>query len=160
MNDFANMYHVGIRVPDIDVAMVEIGSAMGVTWASMQDREMTVWLAAAGDTPAGLVTVPLRFTYSCEGPVHLELVQGPPGSVWDGNDFPGPHHFGVWSDDVGAQTADLIARGWTLVLSQAPPEEGYGRFTYVRSPQGFIVEPVTSANRARFEGWFAGASLT
>ncbi len=31
--------------------------------------------------------------------------------------------------------------------------------TYVRSPSGFRLEPVTVAARARFERWWASASL-
>jgi hypothetical protein len=29
----------------------------------------------------------------------------------------------------------------------------------VRSPSGFLVEPVTSANKSRFERWWAGGEL-
>jgi catechol 2,3-dioxygenase-like lactoylglutathione lyase family enzyme len=153
--EFPQFFHVGIRVPDLAAAMAEVGPALGVTWASVQDRPMTVW------TPAdGVVTLQLALTYSVEGPVHLELMQGPVGSIWDGNDVPGAHHFGMWSDDVRADTDTRLAAGWTLELAAAPPEEGYGRFTYVRSPQGILVEPVSSASRPRFERWWAGGSLS
>jgi catechol 2,3-dioxygenase-like lactoylglutathione lyase family enzyme len=153
--EFPQFFHVGIRVPDLSAAMAEIGPALGVTWASVQDRPMTVW------TPAdGVVTLQLALTYSVEGPVHLELMQGPAGSIWDGDDVPGAHHFGMWSDDVRADTDERLAAGWTLELAAAPPEDGYGRFTYVRSPQGVLVEPVSSASRPRFERWWAGGSLS
>ena len=46
--DFSQFFHVGIRVPDIDKAMAEIGPAMGVTWASVQDRQMSMWLPDEG----------------------------------------------------------------------------------------------------------------
>ena len=62
------------------------------------------------------VVLQLAVTYSIEGPVHLELLQGPAGSIWDGHDVPGAHHFGYWSDDVGADTESLLADGWTLEL--------------------------------------------
>jgi catechol 2,3-dioxygenase-like lactoylglutathione lyase family enzyme len=153
--DASKLFHIGIRVPDIDQAMAEIGAAMGVTWASVQDREMSVWLPDHG--PASMR---LALTYSVEGPVHLELLQGPPGSIWDGADAPGAHHFGVWSDDVGGETRRLLAAGWTLELAAAAPEDGFGRFSYVRSPTGFLLEPVSVASRPRFERWWAGGSLT
>jgi catechol 2,3-dioxygenase-like lactoylglutathione lyase family enzyme len=92
--------------------------------------------------------------------VHLELMRGPAGSIWDGDDGPGPHHLGFWSDDVAADTEARLAAGWTLELAAAPPDEGYGRFTYLRSPQGVLVEPVSSASRPRFERWWAGGSLS
>ncbi len=56
----------------------------------------------------------------------VELLQGPPGSVWDGADLPGVHPHGIWTDDVAAETARLIAAGWTLELAGRSPEEGYG----------------------------------
>jgi len=66
----------------------------------------------------------------------------------------------AWSDDVQADTESLIADGWTLALAANPPDEGYGRFTYVRSPSGYLVEPVTIAAKPRFERWWAGGSLS
>ena len=57
-------------------------------------------------------------------------------------------------------TKDLVARGWTLVCSQLSPEEGYGSFSYVRSPTGFLLEPVAEANEERMNRWFAGGSLS
>jgi hypothetical protein len=152
--NFSDFFHVGIRVADIHQAMDEIGSQMGVTWASLQDRQMSVWMPGQG-----MVALQLLMTYSCEGPIHLELLQGPPGSIWDGNDAPGAHHFGMWSDDVRGDTEAALAEGWTLELAAAPPEEGYGRFTYVRSPTGLLVEPVSSAAKQRFAAWWAGGAL-
>ena len=87
--------------------MAEIGPAMGVTWSAVQDRQMSVWLPDEGQ-----VTKHVILTYSAEGPVHLELLQGEPGSIWDADDFPGAHHFGVWSDDPGGDVQRMIDAGW------------------------------------------------
>ena len=149
------LFHVGVRVPDLEAAMATLGAGLGVTWAHVVEREQPVW------TPQdGAHSVPLRFTYSCEGPQHIELLQGTPGSVWDGDDLPGVHHLGVWVDDVAQETERLVAAGWTLELAQVHPDEGYGSMTYVRSPDGgFLLEPVTVAARPRFDRWWAGGSL-
>ena len=148
------LFHIGIRVVDLAASMREIGASHGLTWASVQDRPMNVWVP--GD---GQVTLQLALTYSCEGPIHLELMSGPAGSVWDGSGQPGPHHLGYWVDDVGAETERLLARDWTLELAAAPPDAGYGRFTYLRSPEGVLVEPVSTSARPRFEAWWAGGDL-
>lgn len=155
MIDNARTYHTGIRVPDIEKAMVELGASLNLTWCSLQQREQNVW------TPAtGAITVPLKFTYSCEGPVHLELLQGAPGSIWDGREQPGIHHTGVWVDDVKAETEARVAAGWTIAAAGAPPEKGYGAFTYVVPPSsGLIVELVSSAIEPMFARWFAGGAL-
>ena len=154
MIDYQRTYHLGVRVPDIEAAMTEMGEALGLTWCSLQEREQQVW------TPGtGLTTVPLRFTYSSEGPQHLELLQGAPGTIWDGREQPGVHHVGVWVDDVAAETRALLEKGWTVAAAQSPPESGFGAFTYVVPPSGLIVELVWSAIEPMFQRWFAGGSL-
>lgn len=156
MFNFHNdLFHIGIRVADVEVTTAELTRTQGLTWASVQDRAMAVWLPNEGH-----VTMQLVLTYSVDGPVHLEVMSGPRGSIWDGRENPGVHHLGYWVDDVGAETERLIAQGGTLELAAAAPEDGYGRFTYVRSPGGVLVEPVASASRERFERWWAGGSLT
>ena len=154
MIDHTRTYHLGVRVPDIDAAMAEMGAALGLTWCSVQERQQSVW------TPQdGTQTVPLRFTYSAQGPQHVELLEGAPGSIWDGRTAPGAHHSGVWVDDVAAETSRLVGLGWTLVAAQSPPEAGYGAFTYVAPPSGLIVELVWSAIEPMFQRWWAGGAL-
>ena len=155
MIDYQRLFHTGIRVPDLDAAMEEMGETLGVTWASVQDKPgQQVW------TPEdGRQRTHLRFTYSCEGPQHLELLEGEPGSVWDGRDDPGVHHVGVWVDDVAAETQRCLDLGWTLAAAQASPDDGFGAFTYVVPPSGPIVELVWSAIKPRFESWWAGGEL-
>src|SRR5436190_11972214 len=59
------LYHVGVRVVDLEAAMAELGKALGITWASVVERDQAAWTPAEGS-----FTTPLRFTYSCEGPQH------------------------------------------------------------------------------------------
>ncbi len=152
--NFEQMFHVGIRVTDIEMAMGEMTEATGVKWSALQHRQQAIWLPGAGES-----RVDLRFTYSMEGPVHLELLQGELGSIWDAGEHPGPHHLGVWVDNVATTTETLLSEGWTLELAGMSPEDGYGAFTYVRSPTGTIVEPVSAALKHAFERWWAGGEL-
>ena len=49
MFDFnAGLFHVGVRVPDLEKAMEEIGTGLGITWAKVQDREQQLWTPAGG----------------------------------------------------------------------------------------------------------------
>ncbi|MET0459819.1 MAG: VOC family protein [Ilumatobacteraceae bacterium] len=152
--DYTNCYHQGLRVPDLDEAMAELGAALSLTWCEPQEREQAIWLPVGGAT-----TVPLRFTYSADGPQHIELLQGGRGSVWDGAEEPGLHHVGLWSDDVGGETERLLAGGWTLRLAQRDPADGYGVFTYVQPPCGLLVELVSTAVQPMFQRWFDGGPL-
>jgi catechol 2,3-dioxygenase-like lactoylglutathione lyase family enzyme len=152
--DYARCYHQGIRVPDLDAAMAELGPALGVTWCEPQHRAQAVFVPGEGTS-----TIPLRFTYSAEGPQHVELLEGAPGTIWDGREHPGLHHVGLWSDDVGGETQALLDAGWTLRLAQREPADGFGFFTYVEPPSGVIVELVSTVVRPMFERWFAGGPL-
>jgi catechol 2,3-dioxygenase-like lactoylglutathione lyase family enzyme len=152
--DYSRCYHQGVRVPDIDAAMKELGETLGITWCEPQQREQAVWLPEVGPT-----TIPLRFTYSAEGPQHVELLQGASGSIWDGTEAPGLHHVGLWSDDVAGETESLLSAGWTLRIAQRDPADGYGVFTYVQPPSGLLVELVWSGVKPMFDRWFAGGPL-
>ncbi len=145
----AEMFHVGHLVADMSTAMDELGGGLGLRWTPIVTREdQPVW------TPEhGLRHVPLKFCYSMEGPQRIELIEGVEGTPWFYGDTENLHHAGVWAD-VPALTEDLISRGWTLVCSQKAPEDGYGSFSYVRSPSGFLLEPVAQANKERMYRWF------
>ncbi len=135
--------------------MVEMGAELSLTWCDVQSRQQKCW------TPEhGSASYQLRFTYSAEGPQHVELLEGAPGSVWFAGDTPGIHHVGVWVDDVVSETNALVAKGWRIAAASKSPEEGYGSFTYVVPPSGLIVELVDAAALPRFERWWAGEPLS
>lgn len=151
MIDYQRIYHTGIRVPDLDAAMGELGESLNVTWAEAREvTEMPVW------TPVdGLRTVPLRYVYSCEGPQHVELLESVPGSPWHCGDNPGVHHIGVWVPDVATAVESTLAKGWTVALAGRTPDDGYGNFAYVQPPNGMLVEVVNEALLPMFEDWWA-----
>lgn len=151
MIDYQRIFHTGIRVPDLDAAMSELGPALNVTWAEAREvGAMPVW------TPeAGLRKVPLRYVYSCEGPQHVELLESAPGSPWYGGDQPGVHHVGLWVDDVKAEVDDCLSRGWTVALAGTGPDDGYGNFAYVQPPNGMLVEVVNDDLIPMFDDWWA-----
>jgi lactoylglutathione lyase len=151
MIDYQGLFHTGIRVPDLDAAMAELGPSLNVTWAESREvDEMPVW------TPdAGMQTVPLRYVYSCEGPQHIELLESAPGSPWHCGDSPGVHHVGLWVEDVGAEVAAAVERGWTVALAATAPEDGCGNFAYIQPPNGMLVELVNVAIMPMFEEWWA-----
>lgn len=155
MFDYQRLFHTGIRVPNIEEAMAEIGSTLNVTWATpMHNPAQDAWTPEGGQQ-----TFDLKYAYSAEGPQHIELLESEPGSPWFCGDDPGVHHQGVWVDDVAAEAERCIAAGWSMVVSSRSPEERYGNFAYLKPPSGMIVEVVNSAALPRFEAWWAGGSL-
>lgn len=157
MINYQNLFHVGIRVPDLEAAMAELGSSLGVTWAERRENPVqTLW-----SPEHGFQQLHLKYVYSAEGPQHIELLEGPGGSFWDGRQDSGAHHVGVWTDSVTAETDALVAGGWTLVGAQRDPSDGggYGVFSYVQPPSGLIVELVDSAVLPHFEQWWGTALI-
>ncbi len=156
MFNFQDIYHIGIRVPNLKEAMDEMGSSLGITWAEPVHTEaQSVWTPSEGQQK-----LPLKFVYSCDGPQHLELLEGPIDSVWDGSEDSGVHHVGVWVDNVASETERFLKDGWTLLAASTSPEDGYGGYTYVAPQSGTIIELVSRAMLPRFEQWWAGGSLT
>ena len=155
MFDFEEIFHIGIRVPNIETAMEEMGESLNVTWAELvENPSQGLWTPDDGQQ-----NIPLKFVYSREGDQHLELLEGQPGSFWDGNENPGVHHFGVWVDDVKVETERLLGHGWDLLGAAKSPAEGFGNMTYLAPSNGTILELVASINKPRFERWWGGGSF-
>jgi catechol 2,3-dioxygenase-like lactoylglutathione lyase family enzyme len=155
--EWGEVFHVGIRVADLDVAQRELTSSMGVHWTLPAHIPMRAWVPGQGYR-----TWDLTISFSVEGPVHIELLHGSPGSYWDASiGGAGLHHIGVWVDDVARANEELVRQGWVVELAGRAPEEGYGSFTYTRSPAGVLLEPETTraGARERFDRWYAGGSL-
>ena len=155
MIDYKELFHIGIRVPTIEAAMQELGESLNVTWAELVEKpSQGLWTPDDGPQD-----IPLKFVYSCEGDQHLELLEGQSGSFWDGNENPGVHHFGVWVDDVKAETERLLGLDWELLGAAKSPAEGFGNMTYIAPSNGTILELVASINKPRFERWWGGGSF-
>jgi catechol 2,3-dioxygenase-like lactoylglutathione lyase family enzyme len=153
MIDYQRLFHTGFIVADLREAMDSYGAAMGVSWAAPRVLEpMRLWRPHGASE-----TLRLESVYSAQGPQHIELLKGSPGSYYDPANQHG-FHVGVWVDDVAAETEGLLARGWTLRAAGAEPRDGYGAFSYLLPPTGgMIVELVSQALLAGFEAWWAGA---
>lgn len=155
MIDMREAFHVGVRVADLDAAMQQLGGALGVRWASPMVRDaQPVWRPERG-----LERVPMRFCYSVEGPMHIELLESSGGSFWDGRDAPGAHHVGVWVDDVDAEAERLVSLGWSLEACRSDPgaDGTHGIFAYLQPPSGLLVEVVSREIQPFFEAWWADA---
>lgn len=152
MIDFGQVFHTGVLVADIDAAVELSARSTGARWCSIRDVDQPMWIP--GGPPR---SVPIRVTFSTEGPHRIELIQGAPGSLWDGETSPGVHHIGMWVDDLAAATGEMISGGWELVGAHKPPEAGYGFATYLRGEGLDLVELVTTRLRPILESWWSEA---
>jgi Glyoxalase/Bleomycin resistance protein/Dioxygenase superfamily len=144
-----DVFHVGVVVENLEDSMKAIGDALSISWAPVQEGTQVI------RTGAGEVRdEPIRFTYSSDGPPHVELIESGHDSVWE-TSAPGTlHHVGAFAEDIA------IPPGSGMVL-----EFGGGRretpkmFAYYLAPGGIRVELVDSRQRPQFEAWFKGADL-
>ena len=133
--------------------MDDYTQAFGLTWAPVQQRVNRV------RDGAGVVSdVDLEVTWSVDGPVHIELLQEAPGSVWTRAGDQPLHHICYWVDDLDTEAARLRAAGFRLELT-ADGERELNRFAYFVGPDGIRVEPKPEASRPDNERWLAGGDL-
>ena len=94
------LYHVGIVVPDIEVAKAHLTDLLGISWGPVVETEAL----DVRDGDGHDLVVPNTLCYSVEPP-HIELVLEVPGSVWECNEHSNLHHIGVWTDSLPADSA-------------------------------------------------------
>ena len=149
-----DFYHFGIVVTDLDAAMAEWSALHGFEWAPVQHREFMV------RQPNGVVKADFRFTYSIDGPPHVEFISATPGTVWDTSTAGGIHHLGYWSHDLVADAQCLADAGYEWLASYEASDGRPLGFTYHWLPTtGLRVELVDAARRQDFLNWLAGADF-
>jgi len=154
--DYSKAFHTGVLTPDLDEAIAFYSRTLGVTFAEpVVLQGLQVW------TPeAGVTVIDNRFTFSIEGPMRIELQQGPAGSFFDPALSRGDH-VGIWVDDVSASAAELTGEGWKVIAAGAPPEQGHGLFAYLMPEAGgMVIELASETLRPAFERWWEGKGLT
>ena len=156
MIDYRRVFHTGVLTDDLDGSMAFYSRTLGLEFAEPYEFDaLPLW------TPErGLHKVRNRFTYSVEGPVHLELQGGTPGSFYDPALSRGDH-VGMWVTDLPSAVQGLERGGWRVIAAGAAPDDGYGVFTYLLpTAGGMAVELVADSMQPVFERWFRGEGLS
>ena len=150
--DIGAVTHVAHAVDDLDAVMQELGSALGLEWATVQQREMAI--SVAGE----MASTPIRFTYSRGNQPHIELIEGQPDTIWA--PVRGLHHIGIWTDDLAGDAMKLSESGLSEEVAgvSRSGRSPFG-FTYHSSPHGLRLELVDVASRPAFDRWLAGGDL-
>lgn len=158
--DPTDVFHTGFVVADVEAAMEELGRVFDLTWAPIHRASMRL---RGADGP---FDADMTFTYSIQGPPHLELLAAVEGTPWRQGSAPTPvglqaaHHVGVWSDDVVADSEALEAAGAPRIVTYDHSGDGARGFAYHRLPSGLLVEIVDRSRKPDFDRWFAGESFT
>jgi hypothetical protein len=148
------LYHVGIVVPDVEVAMAHFSDLLGITWGPVVE---TASLPVRDGDGIDLV-VPNKLCYSTAAP-HIELVEEVPGSVWECNEHSNLHHIGVWTDELPADSARYTELRCPLQLCGRDDDGALVQFAYHRDPLGVRIELVDAAMRPLMEEFMFRAPL-
>lgn len=143
-----DQFHVGIVAEDYHATKDRLSELFGFEWCEEMGGPTEVSL------PTGDVVIDFRCVYSRSDSTapRLELVRRVPGTVWEPTPGSGIHHFGYWSDDVTADTAELERHGYVTEATRRG-HDGALYFAYLRSGghTGFRVELVSRAARPSME---------
>jgi hypothetical protein len=149
------LYHTGIIVDGLDDAMATMGGALGLDWAP--PRSSTVPL----ECPDGVLGRHVRFTYSLQGPHHIELLEqldpAPYLSLTGGRRV---HHLGYFTDDLRGAAAMLEARGYRRELNGVDEDGGIARASFHYNPDspGMWIELVSHEIAEEIGDWIADAA--
>jgi methylmalonyl-CoA/ethylmalonyl-CoA epimerase len=138
-------FHVGVVVPDLEVARAHLRESLGIEWGPIAEIDI-----AKRDADGNDLTLPLRVCYSTEAP-RLELIQELEASTWVCNEHSNLHHVGFWSDSLATDVDALAAHGCPLQLSGRSGDRAPVQSAYHRDPLGFTVELVDIANQVHLE---------
>lgn len=143
-----DLFHLGIVTATFEQTRDELSSLFGYEWGPEVGGPIDVSL------PSGDATVNLRCAYSVTMP-RLEIVRAVPDSpLWDVNKDQGIHHAGYWSDDVAADSAELLAHGYITEATRLGPD-GVPFFTFHRSPWGLRIELVSRVAKSALQQCWA-----
>jgi hypothetical protein len=150
-------FHVGIVTTDIDGLMAALGTALGLTWVALERPDVL------HHTPNGPVRPSPRVSYSPQGPLHVEILEAAPGTVYDPQAGTQLHHAGYWTEDFAGDLTSARSRGWSVEAAMKDDAGRLATFAYLTRPGELRVELVDAARRpaltALFENALACAAL-
>ena len=139
-------YHVGIVVPDLEVARTRLTELIGVTWGPIVEIDALAIRDAAGSD----IEVPNRLCYSTSAP-YLELVEEVVGTVWECNEHSNLHHIGFWSENVTDDSTRFSTSRCPLEICGRDGSIAPTTFAYHRDPLGIRFELVDETIKAGME---------
>jgi hypothetical protein len=142
------LYHLGLTVPDLGMAMEQYTATFGFTWATVHESSPEV--IVDGERRQAEIAV----TYSIQGPPYLELVQERRGSIWGADGF-ALTHVGFWAEDLSAGQRALDQSGLVARVRDAGRGGRPARFSYHPFAGGLWIELVHTSFKAQLADWIA-----
>jgi hypothetical protein len=139
----SELFEVALVVDDLHRAMNE--ELVGLRPATPYQSRVAV------RTAAGVSDVELTITYTMVGPLHLEIIERVPDTMYG---VVGIHHYGWFSDDLVADSASLAARGIPLAATRDSDTGDPWQFAYHDCPPFGTIELVDVRMRPFLRDWW------
>ena len=136
-------FHIGVATDDLAASMRELTGAFGVSWTSP---------SCAGRVFHSVDGASQRQPLSCisrEGPIHIDLMVGEPGTLWESSQ-PRLHHFAYWTDDLPGDIIRLGEAGWRLEMTIPDAAGQASVFAYLVRDDGFRLELIDKAGKQAY----------
>ena len=149
------LYHVGIVVPDVEVAKAHFTDLLGITWGPVVETEGL--LVREGDGAERIV--PNTLCYSTEPP-YVELVQEVPARCGSATSTPTSTTSAVWTDALRCGLRHVHGAAVPAAAVRARRRRRRRRqFAYHRDPLGVRIELVDLAMKPMMEEFMFRAPL-
>jgi hypothetical protein len=126
-------FHIGITTNDLTTSMELLGGVLGVSWTPPSAGPGVLHTVDGVPQPRPLSCV------SRKGPIHVDLIQGRPGTIWAATE-PRLHHFAYWTDDLAGDITRLTEQGWRLEMTRPDDQGRPTQFAYLIRDDGFRLE--------------------
>lgn len=136
-------FHVGIATGDLTASREQLAESLGVTWTTPGTGGMLFRGADGSPQPQPVSCI------SREGPIHIDLMQGEPGTIWAATG-PRLHHFAYWTDDLAGDVERLTQDGWRLEVTLPDDQERPTVFAYLVRDDGFRLELIDEAGKENY----------
>jgi hypothetical protein len=152
--DFPHLFHTGIVVPDLHAAMHDFTSAFGMTWARPRTSNSDLFC------PLGIGQREVMFSYSREGPHHIELVQQINSSAYEAvPGGPRVDHLGFYVRDLEWNASNLVSTGFSLQLAGIGQDGDIANVTFHHNPHGGIyIELLDETVWRDLQPWLTASS--
>ena len=147
-----DLFHLGVVVEDLEPALAQLGALLGLGWTDVVQTDVRQ------QRPRGVDEFVMRVAYSTGAAPHLEVIEAIPGSLFALPDANRLHHFGLWVDDVAAESARLDALGVPRVAALLPDEGGPSPIVFHARPDGERLELCAASLRPGFHAWVGGGA--
>jgi catechol 2,3-dioxygenase-like lactoylglutathione lyase family enzyme len=138
-------FHIGITTDDLATSMDLLAGVLGVSWTEPSAGQGLLHTVDGVPQPRPTSCV------SREGPVHVDLIQGKPGTIWEATGQR-VHHFAYWTDDLPGDVKRLSEEGWRLEMTRCDEQGRPSQFAYLIRADGFRLELLDELGRADYLG--------